>query len=435
MNKTFLDYVRSTLCAHKNESFRVVNKQYVTCSECGHTLDVYEHIKDFESDPFFSQTLANSFGQLSGNIDVPCHVFVMVDGVLPRSIFIKLSTVCRGIKLLKALNSPFYYYGKDFKINKTLFTNLMTEYMHLINRVCKAGDDDMMAIRAILTNMKDVFAEINLFDQYFDILVPYVKSLGVDCSGLNEMRQPEEFGETLYLEMRRASTVRKTFSQYCIPFDVAYVMVCCFLFGDEAEVVYNLVLDLGGRICTGYFSNIHAFLAAPVTSHLRGQIETFLSKHVTPTKNVALYYHLQKYARNEVEECFSEDFLKNFGVLDDGIRKYLGFQDDDKLSKFTYQQTFPFLLFGDKDTEFFGFVVALAHYVSKKPPVEKGVVSHSRRIFRFVKRCMERVRAFRRSSDDTQFFWTKDVFTLFLCSDGAFEKELKTVLNMVLTSD
>lgn len=456
----FIDRLResSSLCEHPNDAFEFVstNGLWFRCRICSHTVSVVDFLTRRVS-PLWSPTLAREFAGETGRVDVPCQFRLdqFSNYLLPETIITRLSTILRGYDILKAIHSPFVG-GHSTQVDPRLFQTLMTEYMSLIDRVSSVNSEKgrtTETIQAILTNMKNAFSNVDMFDQYFNVLTPYVKRAAVACRTVQTSdgrifssedvakARGAPLGIALNCELAMSAEIRKHFSRYCIPFDVVHAMVLCYLCGDHVDVVYNIVLDLTSKICRGFFS-------FPISTVFRTgvEIQKYLMKCVRPSDDRDLYYHRQKYRQKEgVVEDFSETFLRHYGQLESDIRKYVPLANsDDKIERFIYQQTFPYMLFENDqghDFDYYAFVMALAHYASKSTLgskstagvpgtwVPKGVIAECKHIYLFVKKCMNKVKEFH--GEGEKMYWTKDMFDLFLASDSEFTKELEEIVEIM----
>lgn len=457
----FIDRLResSSLCEHPNDAFELGNDLWIRCRTCPHTVSVVDFLTRRVS-PLWSPTLAREFAGETGLVDVPCQFRLdqFSDDLLPETIITRLSTVLRGYDILKAIHSPFIRGDSaEGSVDPRLFRTLMTEYMALIDRLSSQTSSEkgtIETIQAILTNMKNAFSNVDMFDQYFNVLAPYVRRAAVACqtvqSADGRVFSPEEvekarsapLGFALNCELAMSAQIRKHFSRYCIPFDVVHAMVLCYVCGDNVNVVYNVVLDLTSKVCRGFFS-------FPISTVFPTgiEIQKFLKKYVRVIDNRDLYYHRQKYRQQQgVVDDFSEDFLRHYGKMESDIKKHVPLANsDDKIERFIYQQTFPYMLFENDrghDFDYYAFVMALAHYASKSTVgskstanvpgtwVPKGVVAECKHIYRFVKKCMTKVKEFHGEGGE-KMYWTKDMFELFIASDSEFTKELSEIIEIL----
>lgn len=455
----FIDRLResSSLCEHPNDAFELVQTDglWIRCRICPHAVSVVDFLTRRVS-PLWSPTLAREFAGETGLVDVPCQFRLdqFSNDLLPETIITRLSTVLRGYDILKAIHSPFVR-GDPAGVDPRLFRILTTEYMALIDRVSSENSDkdSTETIQAILTNMKNAFSNVDMFDQYFNVLAPYVKHAAVACKTVQtadgRIFSPEEvvkargapLGIALNCELAMSARIREHFSRYCIPFDVVHAMVLCYVCGDHVNVVYNIVLDLTSKLCRGFFT-------FPISTVFPTgiEIQKYFKKFVRASDDSDLYYHLQKYRQQEgVVNDFSEIFLRHYGQLESDIRKHVPLANsDDKIERFVYQQTFPYMLFeSDRghDFDYYAFVMALAHYASKSTLgskstagipgtwVPKGVVAECKHIYRFVKKCMTKVKEFH--GEGEKMYWTKDMFDLFIASDPKFTEELMEIIEIM----
>lgn len=451
----FIDRLResSSLCEHPNEAFELVSTDdlWIRCRTCPHSVSVVDFLTRRVS-PLWSPTLAREFAGETGLVDVPCQFRLdqFSDYLLPETIITRLSTVLRGYDILKAIHSPFVRgEEEEGRVDPRLFRTLMTEYMALIDRVSSKDSNKgtTETIQAILTNMKNAFSNVDMFDQYFNVLAPYVKRAAVACRTIQEAdgrvfsheevekARSAPLGIAMNCELAMSSHIRKHFSRYCIPFDVVHAMVLCYVCGDNVNVVYNVVLDLTAKLCRGFFS-------FPISTVFPTgiEIQKFIKKYVRVTDDRDLYYHRQKYRQPQgVVDDFSEEFLRHYGQLESDIRKHVPLANsDDKIERFIYQQTFPYMLFEGHDFDYYAFVMALAHYATKSTLgskstasipgtwVPKGVIAECKHIYRFVKKCMTKVKEFH--GEGEKVFWTKDMFDLFIASDDEFTEELSGII-------
>lgn len=459
----FIDRLResSSLCEHPNDAFELDNL-LIRCRICLHSVSVVDFLTRHVS-PLWSTTLAREFAAETGLVDVPCQFFLdqFSDDLLPETIITRLSIVLRGYDILKAIHSPFVRGSDgDRVVDPRLFRTLMTEYMALIDRVSSATNSEkggtIETIQAILTNMKNAFSNVDMFDQYFNVLAPYVKRAAVACQTTIEQdgrvfaldavekARSAPLGIALNCELAMSAQIRKHFSRFCIPFDVIHAMVLCYLCGDNVNVVYNIVLDLTSKLCRGFFS-------FPISTVFPTgiEIQKFLKKYIRATDDKDMYYHRQKYRQIQgVVEDFSETFLKHYSQMESDIRKHVPLaRSEDKIERFIYQQTFPYMLFENDwghDFDYYAFVMALAHYASKSTLnskstagvpgtwVPKGVIAECKHIYRFVKKCMAKVKEFH--GEGEKMYWTKDMFDLFLASDIKFTKELTEIIEIMTQS-
>lgn len=460
----FIDRLResSNLCDHPNDAFELVpdkNDMWIRCRTCAHTVSVVEFLTRHVS-PLWSPTLAREFASETGLVDVPCQFRLdqFSNDLLPETIVTRLSTVLRGFDILKAIHSPFIRDDStEGRVDPRLFRTLMTEYMAVIDRVSSENSEKgtAEAVRSILTNMKNAFSNVDMFDQYFNVLAPYVKRAAVSSRTVQtddgcvflpgdvEKTRGAPLGIALDRELAMSAQIRKHFSRYCVPFDVVHAMVLCYVCGDNVDVVYNIVLDLTSKLCRGFFS-------FPISNLFPTgiEIQKFLNKYVRATENKDLYYHRKKYKQEGgVADDFSEEFLRLYGQMESDIRKHVPLANSgDKIERFIYQQTFPYMLFeNDKhdDFDYYAFVMALAHYASKSTmgsksaamasvpgkSVPKGVVAECKHIYRFVKKCMTKVKEFH--GGEKKMYWTKDMFELFMASESDFTKELIEIIDIM----
>lgn len=470
----FIDRLResASLCEHPNDAFEFVpattdtNDVWIRCQTCQYTVSVVEFLTRRVS-PLWSPTFARELANETGLVNIPCqfHLNQFPETLLPEMIVTRLSTILRGYDILKAIHSPFIQGDlTESHIHPKLFRTLMTEFMALINRVSSESSDKMggkvgiEALQSILTNMKDAFSNVDMFDQYFNILAPYVKRAAVACQMIQtqdgrvflqadvEKTRAAPLGIALDHELLLSAQIRKHFSRYCVPFDVVHAIVLCYLCGDNVNVVYNIVLDLTSKLCRGFFS-------FPISNVFSTgiEIQKFLKRYTRPTeKNRTLYYHRQKYAQKQgIVDDFSEDFLRCYGEMESSIRKHVPLTNsDDKIERFIYQQTFPYMLFenNQNDFDYYAFVMALAHYASKSTmssksaiiasvpgtSVPKGVIAECKHIYRFVKKCMTKVNEFHIGKE--KMYWTKEMFELFMASDPDFTQELIDIIEVMAPS-
>lgn len=448
----FLDEIRSHLCQCSNDPsgthfyapFRV---RSIRCGRCAHTLDVYDLISNASSldagkDPFLSARLGYAFAEWSGDVHVPCEFLVKIETgkILPTRVrHTPLSHLLKGIKILKALNHPFAEPNAP-PPDKKIFQMLVDEYISLMDKVCSSDEADnnqngeFLALKLILQNIKAVFTKVNFFEQYFDILVPYVKSRAgepwqeaIPVFPEDNVKSP---GLNLYQEIVKSDAVRHIFSKYCVAFDVVYVMALCFICGDDTDLLYNLVCDLAARLCTRYFY-------IPDASETDRLVARFLNSHSTPTKNIQFYYLVRQFRQQGLEDYLSDDFIKKYGSLELATKNAFRIDDSHTLNKFKHAQSFPYILFDGRDEDYYGFVMALAFYASKTTAANgiapKGLISNCKRIYRFVKHCILRVRDFEGGQTPVDVYWTKDTLHLFLCTDAHFEKEMIAMVGMMLS--
>lgn len=452
----FIDRLResSNLCDHPDDAFELdKNGLWIRCRTCPHAVSVVEFLTRHVS-PLWSPTLAREFASETGLVDVPCQFRLdqFSDDLLPETIVTRLSTVLRGYDILKAIHSPFIR-NRETRIDPRLFRTLMTEYMAVIDRVSSEKDEKgtAEAVQSILTNMKNAFSNVDMFDHYFNVLAPYTKRAAVSCRTVQtedgciflsedvEKVREAPLGIALDRELAMSAQIRKHFSRYCVPFDVVYAIVLCYMCGDNVNVVYNIVLDITSKLCRGFFS-------FPISDVFPTgiEIQKFLNRYIRVTENKDLYYHRQKYLQEQgVVDDFSEEFLRRYSEMESDIRKHVPLANsDDKIERFVYHQTFPYMLFGNNkvnDFDYYAFVMALALYASKSTlgsktvapgtSVPKGVVAECKHVYRFVKKCMAKVKEFH--GKDKIMYWTKDMFELFMASDPNFADELMGIINIM----
>lgn len=405
----FLD--RLTNLCHAREHI-VPNRSvegFLSCTECGQTMNAYEYILNPPGDdPFLSIRLAHEYAEWIGGETrhVPCTFpLVGIPGILSKRVATHLDVLEKATGLLRELNAPFLVDHRP-EYSKNIVSDFLREYVSVVQNL-PTDTTESMAVKTLLANLNTV-QELDLFEMYFEIAVPYVQKHAT-LPEKPKADEDEDVGLAFYRASQTATAIRTTFSKYCLLFDVAYVMVYCYVCGGtDPDAVANFTLDLVAKICNRYF------IESPVYGP---RVRDWLAKNIAYNKNTDSYYVAREIQRGNTLDGLSVDFLTRFEKLERLVTNH--FRDD----KFAVSQTFPYVLFPDDD-DYYGFKVSLCYLVPQFHT--KGSVGKAKRVYRFVKRFLSSLRHFEAR------YWTMEEFKLFLTSDERLGEDFRLVLETLM---
>lgn len=395
----FITYLKENgfLCHDPNE-IQIGQDRQLFCKICNRLiLDVNKHLT-VDTLPMLSSFLAKHYANWTGDLHVPCRIVIKdIPGIKSGYVEISYFHLLNAIELLGTVNQDFilcknFNFDTKSTLKAKILENFIKYYMNMVDTIQHDSEDIETILKGLLKQMKDIFDtnDVSIFDYYFKVICPYVKTfdntlreetINVDCPG--------EF--FLHLS-KNATDIRKHFSKYCLPFDIIYIMIYCFICHKNLDMVVNFVFDLIARLCNKYFDEPTFYQEA---------CKRLLPTVVKYDKKNKIYYAIKDIQNGQASEVFSFDFYNKFAQL-----QQLLFAEFSKavstpsevITKFAFSQSFPFFLFPNS-ANYYGFMCMMSYATSKlntKKYVhfEKETCANARELFKFVESYAKRVENF-----------------------------------------
>ncbi|KAF8784052.1 Deoxyuridine 5'-triphosphate like protein [Argiope bruennichi] len=419
----FLNLIESHIC-HGRQNVRLVDGISLQCSLC--QSKIIENIYTFTSsqeDPFVSSRLAEAFARWTGDENVPVSfILIDVEGILPSRISGQsLKVVRETVEALKALNYPFTNEGKNDVMMTPLMVNFNDRYVGAICDITAkftADTSEKIIVNQLIETLNQLVEssdKFNVFDYYFKKLVPFVKSFDRTWIPL----PPENYNENdtlvgqLMDQLKRSSIIRKRFSQYCLLFDVIHIILGCYVCNTDFQAVSNFVLDLMARVCRGQF-----FWKNYESHELVQTIQQVLKTSISYKQRPEFHYVIREIRQGNAVESLS-NFLPQYILLKSFLYNKLP-----QFDSIVINELFPAILFEDYASQG-AFSMALMHVSRNMNPktgqVKKGTYQTARRMGRFIKTFIERVKEF----DTIKIPWTLDVLKLFMVAKEILNSGIK----------
>lgn len=392
----FLTYLQNNgfLC-HDKEI--VIKDRKITCKVCRQLiLNVDKHLT-VDTLPMLSCYLAKLYAYWTGDLQVLCRVVIKdIPGIQPCFVEISYLNLIYGIELLGSVNQNFISCkNHKFNINNTLkakiMENFIDNYMKMIEEIQYENEEIEKILKTFLRQLKECLSTSNhnIFEYYFKVICPYVKTFD------NTLREetlnassPGEFFEHL---SKNATDIRKHFAKFCLPFDIMYIMIYCFVCHKNLDAVANFVFDLIARICNGYFDEV---------THYQTICKNVLHTHVTHDNNNTLYFLIKNILEGQTPDLLSISFYNNFATLQQLIFSQFSkcvTTPTETIKKFAFTQSFPFILFPEASS-YYSFICVMGFASSrlskKHAQFEKGTSANARKIMQFVEKYYKKIRNF-----------------------------------------
>lgn len=394
----FLTYLQENgfLCHDREKEFVIKDRQ-ITCKICKRLiLDVNKHLT-VDTLPMLSCYLAELYANWTGDLQVPCRIVIRnIPGIQPCFVQISYLNLIYAIQLLGTVNQDFilcknHKFDMKSTLKAKIMENFIGNYMQMIEEIEYEKEGIEKILKTFLRQLKECLStsKYNIFEYYNKIISPYVKTFDdtVREESLN-ISSPGEFFEHL---SKNATEIRKHFAKYCLPFDIMYIMIYCFVCHKNLDVVANFVFDLIARICNNYFDEM---------THYQQICQKVLHTHVNYNKNNILYFLIKEIQKGGAVDLLSIEFYNNFAIL-----QQLVFTEfckhvttpSETIKKFAFAQSFPFILFPNA-SNYYGFVCMMGFATSKlsikHAQFEKGALASARKIMLFIESYYRKIRNF-----------------------------------------
>lgn len=433
-NKGMITYLKqkNLLCHDTNVRFE---DRKIFCNTCQLLiLDVNQFVK--EARFLESCQVAHLFAHWTGDVNVPCKIQISgIPGIMPDdNLMISYSNLMNVIELLGSTNQEFiiaksHNFNKSLILQKRILENFLKNYMTMISELKYDDESVQTVVVSLLDQMKFVFEETNVFDYFLNVLCPYVKSCkSENFQPITKVYNVHTPGELLMHLSQDATLIRKKFSKYCIPFDVIYIMIYCYLCSSNTDMVANFVFDLIVRICKGYFNE---------TTHYQTILSQLVKKHITCKQNIKLHYIVNCMSRGEAKDYMSADFLEKYSelhqILANEFYRTVS-APTEQVQKYAFTQSFPYTLFPNS-ANYNGFVCMLGYVTkklnsSKNAIYEKGLFSNAKEIFKFIENYTHKIKEFDSEGEPVPY-WTTDIFMLFMSSDDKLVDTFKNIIQLL----
>lgn len=447
----FLDRLRKTLsgmCDHSNESYYVQIREdgdrVLCCWECQKQISLRVYLSDILSS-HAALKIAEEYVKWSGDDQIPCSfsTFLLRNRALTTEILTNYYTLAQGCMLLRIVHAPFTAVKEPTPSGIHFFLKtVQTELDRLIERSSREKDDFFgknigLIAHNSLVCVRNIFAVES--KRYFDVLASYVKLIDpVRIPNFSEHKNVSLFSALPNI-LYESSVLHRKIGKRCVAFDAVHVATLCFLCRDDMSLVYDLVLDFVGKLCSGYFYKNMFSNFEPIENKnsvaAEVKILTLFKRHLSPTLNTRFYQHLELFSKGgfELADCFSETFFKTYWELKLAIVNEL-----DENEKCHFEWVFPCILFRNY-SDYYAFLVALSYYSAEMKATSKtideiragrpGLISECKSIYRFVKISLSRVKAFHEILIEYQLqrkelkVYDRDIFELFLDDDIQLEEK------------
>lgn len=431
----FLNLVQTDIC--HPEKVSLVEGPALFCNQCQKGFNVYEYITKISADHFRSSHLAQAFHEWTGDEKVPMN-FTLVDleGIYPKTIVGQsLNRVLKSLRLLKALNSPFTtrpQVDRFEDMNKFLIDFLGIIYEHRDAESSHARNILDMIIKTmyqLLTNSKDT---IDLFDTYFNDLVPFVQQCASEWQPLEVNDSFPNLAVELLAHLQISSAIRKTFGKFSIPFDMIHVMVCSFACSVDMDVVGNWIMDFTARVCRGRF-----FWKSYPDCPFVKTMNQIIQREILRRKHLTFYNTLKAIQRGDSAEHYST-FLQPFHETQMFLKGKFCMGKYDRVKEMAFVQMFPAVCFQDHGDQL-GFTIGYNYLVQtinrNNGRLTKGLFKTAKSLHQTVQKFVGKIKDFETMPSqfqNTQLHWTMDTFKLFLASDPDYEEEILNVIKTLV---
>lgn len=431
---SFTSYLKfkKLLCHDENVVLRDDRNVYCgTCDE--HVLDVNAHLTR-DVDFLISCQVAHYYARWSGDVHVPCRIkIVNVPGIMPSEVIVPYSNLINAIELLKAANREFIFrnnplYDKKSTLQNKILEEFIKNYVNNMETLQYENPDVQTIVISVLDQMKNMYEDKNIFKYYSDILCPYVKSCHASPSVVRQCTVSSP-GEYFLALSQDAVEIRNVFGKFSIPFDVIYIMIYCYLCHTDVNLVANFTFDLIARICRGYFNDINKYGEC---------MDKILNRCVSYKHNTPLHFLIQCIRRGQAVDHVSQEFLEKYSELQQLVGNEFAkivSTPNDQILKYAFSQSFPFTIFPN-GPNYYGFTSMMGYLMKKihlkTGSFEKGTLSNSKRIFKFVEMYTTKIAEFEMEGTPV-LFWNLEVLQLFIGSDENLIEQLKDILNLLST--
>lgn len=433
----FVNLLRDIVC--HPESVAVSSGRTLYCGTCQKELipDVYAFVLQPFEDHFHSSALAQAFHAWTGDDRVPM-TFPVVDleGILSKRVVGQtLKRVRECVHLLRAINAPFTSDPSAGASPPDLTNGFLARYMESVVAHQKSVEmsTEQRMLNHIVQGMlqvvrSDEFAEP--FDFYFQTLVPFVRNCAMSWTPFPALPPEANAAKELLIQLQRSDQIRRTFGIYSVPFDVIHAMVASYGCSHDLEMVGNWVLDFMVRLCRGsYFWKRYPDCVFVKAMH------RCLSTEVTRRNHMPLYRVLQQIRQGQAVHGLSslwKPYLQLVALVD---QKYQVRGMSSDVLRMACHQMFPAVLFEDHADQV-GFTMATAHLVMtvdhRSGQVPKGGFKKARQIYETIQRFVLKVCQF---ESDPPTIWTLDTLRMFLLCEPHLEKEIVSVVQLLLTTE
>lgn len=428
---TFISYLKykNLLCHGKKV---VLEERIIYCQECNNEIiNMTDHLTK-ELDFLTSCQVAKYYVDWSGDDDIPCKIKIIhIPGIMPADLIVPYSHLLNATELLGMANQEFIiqkndHFNKKESLKKKILEEFAQNYRH--PNLKFEQQDVQTIIMSLLEQMQLLFEGVDVFEFYFNVLCPYVKSCQNTKSEVvvkeNDISSPGEFFLTVTQD---ANEIRAHFGKYCVAFDVVYVLIYLYLCKSNEEILVNFAMDLIARICRGYFNESNKYIKTT---------DKIIKKLVNYKQNTQLYFLIKCIRKGEVVEHISLEFMQKYGELQQLILNEFTKQvsaPTGYIQKYAYSNCFPFVLFPNTPN-YIGFICMLGYVMNKLTPnsgtFEKGILSNAKFILKFVEDTARKIAEFETEGTKV-LYWNSDVLQLYLSYDESVVKKIADIVSLL----
>lgn len=431
----FLNLVQNDIC--HPEKVSLFAGPTLFCNQCQKGFDVYEYIKRSSTDHFRSSELAQAFHQWTGDENVPMN-FTLIDleGIFPKTIVGQsLNRVRKSLRLLKALNAPFTTrphvdHLEDANGFLVDFLNIIKEHKDSESTKVKQIIDGV--IRSMYEHLATSKESINLFNTYFNDLVPFVQQCVPGWQPVRVNDCLTNLALEMLVHLRISSAIRKEFGKFSISFDMIHMMVSSFACSVDMDVVGNWVMDFLARICRGRFF----WKLYPDCPFVKIMNRT-INSEIVPVKESEHCNTLRVIRTGESADHYST-ILVPFHELHMFLKDKFCRGKHDRVKEMAFFQMFPAVCFQDHGDQL-GFTIGYNYLVQtlnkNNGRVMKGTFKMARNLHHTVQKFVGKIRDFETMPgqlENTELLWTMDTFKLFLASDPDYEREILLIIETLV---
>lgn len=438
----FLDQVRNLLChdAQYMQLLQLDNTVFaVQCQYCQNmpVADVYKLVETLACDNQQDEacTLAERYSEWTGDDSIPVPwVIEGIDGILMKRVMGQsLRVIRKCVQVLKAMNAPFTENG-SLERNNEDFQYLFEHFEEFVRTSLKqtqhSKDTLHVVLEGMLSQIHDITSQKGHVDPnyYYDALVPFVKSCREAPLLPPETDHEAPLTRQLVNQLKRSQAVRQLYGPFSMQFNVHHNTVAFIACSTDFEVMANLILDFGARVCRGEF--FWAYFAAP-PPYMQKALQ-FFKTDVTYKRNTDMYYVVRHIKNGEGIESLSENLDKYHqmgNLLMDRLKSPPAVRDIE------WSSAYPAVLF-DSHIPYMSFTFALGYVLGNVDKntgiVKKGSFAKARRLYREAEDFIRKIYEF---DQKAPIIWTMDTFKLFLMSDSHMEERMKNFLNIFVKKD
>lgn len=428
----FISYLKFKKLLCHGDQIVLHTDRNIYCETCqALVLNVTKHLTQ-DLDFLLSCEVAQYYANWSGDVNVPCKVKIInIPGIMPTEIIVPYSNLMHVIELLGVANQEFIVrknksFDKKITLKKKILENFIKQYVNMIQDLKYEDQDIQTIITAVLDQMKNMYEDKNVFEYYLNVLCPYVKT----CCDFKPVEKentdttPGLFFQTLSQD---ATEIRSYFGRYCIPFDVIYLMIYCYLCHTNLDLIANFTFDLIARVCRDYFNQNHKYLEST---------DKILHKLISYKQNTPLHFLIQCVRKGEVVDHISQEFLEKYGelqqlVLNEFVKNVS--TPTDTIQKYAFSQTFPFILFPN-GPNYYGFMCMMGYLMKKihmkSATFEKGTFANAKKILKFVEGYAQKIAIFQTEGTPV-IYWNLDMLKLFIGSDNNLIEKFKDIVELL----